>query len=205
MNRYWAKRNGGSRISGLGVAALTLLFAAGCAFGEPQRQTAPDADPKAGQNAEAELFTVGGGYVVDVGEQGVLVVSPEKQDYSATGGDDAYYEATYYSDAPEANEVKVGMYVNVWMAKGSTVMTSDPGQAKAARIEIEDEVRPEGAQLTRTQAVREALEKTDIGSTAVRVVSGAQYDAKQRVWIVELLDHEREPVTVEIKDERSGT
>ncbi|WP_037285233.1 DUF3221 domain-containing protein [Saccharibacillus sacchari] len=204
MNRHSVTRNSGSRISGLGIAALTLLFAAGCAFGEPQRQTAPDADPQAGQNAGEELFPVGGGYVVDIGEQGVLVVSPEKEDYSATGGDDAYYEATYYSDVPEANEVKVGMYVNVWMAKGSTVMTSDPGQAKAARIEIEDEVRPEGAELTRSEAVRRALKKTNTGEYAFPVVSGADYDAQQRLWTVKLLDHEREPVMVEIKDERSG-
>ncbi|CAM4111206.1 DUF3221 domain-containing protein [Saccharibacillus endophyticus] len=204
MDRHSVTRNGGSRISGLGIAALTLLFAAGCAFGEPRSQTAPDADPQAGQNAGEEMFPVGGGYVVDVGEQGVLVVSPEKQDYSATGGDGAYYEATYYSDAPEADEVKVGMYVNVWMAKGSTVMTSDPGQAKAARIEIEDEVQPEGAELTRSEAIRRALEESDIGEYAVPAVSGADYDAKQRLWFVKLLDHERKPVTVEIKDERSG-
>lgn len=205
MNRHSVTRNSGSRILGLGAAVLTLLLAVGCAFDEPRHRAAADADPQARQDAEAELFPVGGGYVVDVGEQGVLVVSPEKQDYSATGGDDAYYEATYYSDAPEANEVKVGMYVNVWMAEGSTVMTSDPGQAKAARIEIEDEVRPEGAQLTRSEAIRRALEESDIGEYAVPAVSGADYDAKQRLWIVKLLDHEREPVTVEIKDERSDS
>lgn len=204
MERHSLKHNSGSRILELGAAALTLLLAAGCAFGEPQRQATSSTDPQVQQENEAELFPAGGGYVVDVGEQGVLVVSPEKEDYSATGGDDAYYEATYYSDAPEENEVKVGMYVNIWMAKGSTVMTSDPGQAQAARIEIEDEVQPEGAELTRSEAVRRALEQTDIGEHAVPVVSGADYDAEQHLWIVELLDHEREPVAVEIKDERSG-
>jgi len=133
--------------------------------------------------------------------EGILVVSPEKEDFGDNGEDDAYYDATFFSGAPETADIRVGMHVGVWMEPGSTVMTSYSAQAAAARIEILEDPRPEGAELAQSRAVERALDSFKKGSSGVPVVQEAMYDEARDAWTVKLLDGERRRLAIEVQDE----
>lgn len=200
MNRQMERSNIRRRIFGFGGIGLALLIASGCASNELERRASSEA--QANLESEQGLVSAGKGYIIDTEQkEGILVVSPEKEDFSANGGTSDYYDATFFSGAPEANEVQVGMYVNVWVEKDSVMLASYPGQAKAARIEIEDDVQPEGAKLTQSEAVRKAIEGNRAEEFGMPVVLGAKYDAQRLLWTIDLLDEQRKPITVEIDDE----
>lgn len=148
------------------------------------------------------MVSAGSGYVIQTDNpEGILVVSPEKEDFGDNGEDDAYYDATFFSGAPETADIRVGMHVGVWMEPGSTVMTSYSAQAAAARIEILEDPRPEGAELAQSRAVERALDSFKKGSSGVPVVQEAMYDEARDAWTVKLLDGERRRLAIEVQDE----
>lgn len=149
---------------------------------------------------EQGLNLVGGGYVVDIDEKGrILVVSSENESISA-GANDPYYEAIWYA-LPEAQEpIEVGKEVHVWMEQGAVVLESYPGQASAAKVDVHEDPRPQGADYARSEAVRQALATLGEERSAP-VVWGAEYSAEEDVWNVDLLNDRREPVQVKVEDQ----
>lgn len=149
---------------------------------------------------ERGLNPVGGGYVVDIDESGrILVVSSENESASA-GANDPYYEAVWYA-LPEAQEpIQIGKEVKVWMEQGAVVLESYPGQASAAKVDVHEDPRPQGADYARSETVRHALESLGEERSAP-VVAQAEYSAKEDVWTVDLLNDRREPVQVKVEDQ----
>ena len=81
---------------------------------------------------------------MDVDSAGrILVVDPVAQDFSDTGGIEEFYNAIWFSNAPQ--EVEPGNKVEVWF---DIVAESYPGQSEALDIKIIQEEVPEGADLS---------------------------------------------------------
>ncbi|WP_172253488.1 DUF3221 domain-containing protein [Saccharibacillus deserti] len=198
--REIGKSNRRRQIVGFGGVGLALLIASACGSTEADRRASsgPQANPK----DEQGLVSAGSGYVIQADSpEGVLVVSPEKEDFGDSGGDDAYYDATFFYGAPETADIRVGMGVDVRMEPGSTVMTSYPAKAAAARIEILEDPRPEGAELAQSRAVEMALDSLKKGAAGIPVVQEAMYDEARDTWTVKLLDSKRRPIAIEVQDE----
>ncbi|MDO3411286.1 YobA family protein [Saccharibacillus sp. CPCC 101409] len=195
-----------------------LLFAWGLgACGAKNVQPDAPRQPAQGQGADSAGGSSGGsdadgdvepgeefpglvGYVVEKSGTGILVVSPKSQDFSANGGDSEYYDATWFSGAPE--EIQIGMKVEAW-AKGNVVLESYPGQAGAEKVNILQADAPEGADLPEADVIRAAIGQIDIDEGDFAIVRGAEYDPAADRWNVELLNGsglQRTPVSIEIED-----
>lgn len=149
---------------------------------------------------EQGLNPVGGGYVVDIDEKGrILVVSSENESVSA-GANDPYYEAVWYALPEDQEPIEVGKEVHVWMEQGAVVLESYPGQASAAKVDVHEDPRPQGADYARSEAVRQALESLGEERTAP-VVLDAEYSVAEDIWTVNLLDDRRDRVEAKIEDQ----
>src|SRR5690554_5936266 len=81
-------------------------------------------EPQAGEENREEYSSMVG-YIMDIDSGGrILVVDPVAQDFSNTGGVDEFYNAIWFSDAPQ--EVELGERVEVWF---DAVAESYPGQS----------------------------------------------------------------------------
>lgn len=146
------------------------------------------------------LNPVGGGYVVDIDENGrILVVSSENESVSE-GANDPYYEAIWYAPPEDQEPIEIGQEVNVWMEQGAVVLESYPGQASAAKIDVHEDPRPQGADYARSEAIRKALETLGEERSAP-VVLHAEYSAAEDMWTVNMLDDRRDPVEAKIEDQ----
>ncbi|GGO00401.1 DUF3221 domain-containing protein [Saccharibacillus kuerlensis] len=201
----------------IAAACLTVFGTAGCSGLEVQQPAAAQVEQlerieqqpeEIEQNSKQvkELFLAGSGYVVDRNEKGsILVVSPDRQNLSANGGEDSYYDAIWFSLPEEVagNKIELGMRVKAWIEEGTGVNESYPAQTAAAKIEIEEDIQPDGAKLLQSEAVRQALQSLKTEDVRLPVVLGASYKADQEVWTIDLLDAgklKQEPMSVDIED-----
>lgn len=121
------------------------------------------------------------GYVMDIGEGGMLVVSAEAKDYSRTGGNEEYYDAVWVSYAP--GDVEVGEYVKIKF--DGAINDSYPGQADVREIEVIPGSTPEGATLSDTEALNKALTTETFGNE-ILTVQTIEFDANQDEWTIVL-------------------
>lgn len=137
------------------------------------------------------------GYVVKREEDRILVISSEKEDFSATGGIAEYYEAIWFSDAPQG--VKVGEKVEVWY---EYVLTSYPGQSTAEKITIIPTEQPIEATLTEAEAVAKALQNDALNDMSVYTIRFVSYDTNSKLWSVHVKDamSPEEEMTIEVGD-----
>lgn len=137
------------------------------------------------------------GYVVKREEDRILVISSEKQNFSATGGIAEYYEAIWFSDAPQG--VKVGEKVEVWY---EYVLTSYPGQSTAEKITIIPTEQPIEATLTEAEAVAKALENDALNYDMIYTILFVSYDTNSKLWSVHVKDamSPEEEITIEVRD-----
>lgn len=139
------------------------------------------------------------GYVIKREEDRILVISSEKQDFSATGGIAEYYEAIWFSDAPLG--VKLGEKVEVWY---EYVLTSYPGQSTAEKIAIMPTEQPIDATLTEAEAVAKALLDDALNEMSIYTVLLVSYDTNSKLWTVHVKDvmtmSPEEEITIEVSD-----
>ncbi|MDW7650274.1 MAG: YobA family protein [Bacillota bacterium] len=134
------------------------------------------------------------GYVMKREDGRILVIDPNPQDFSSTGGVDEYYNAIYFSNAPR--DVTVGDKVKVWF---DIMMDSYPGQSEVEYLEIVPSPKPAGANLNESEALNKALMsqefKTDV------VVNSIDYMDETSRWIIKLKQiWGDELYTVEVND-----
>lgn len=139
------------------------------------------------------------GYIVKKEGSRILVVDSEPQDFSSTGGLKEFYNAIWFSNAPE--NVEIGEKVQVWF---DVVMESYPGQSEAKKVLVLPNVKPEGADLSEAEAIREALTSPQINTNEVTVIKAAKYDAKSDVWDIHLKQGEEE-FHVQVDDNHKNT
>lgn len=121
------------------------------------------------------------GYVMQKDNKRILVISQRAQDFSSTGGVNEYYDAIWFSNAP--NAVEVGDKVKVWY---DIVAESYPGQSEAKHIEVISSQKPNGANLTESEALKKALASEKIKAKDLTVLKSIVYDKQADRWNVEL-------------------
>ncbi|CAG7658823.1 DUF3221 domain-containing protein [Paenibacillus allorhizosphaerae] len=132
------------------------------------------------------------GYVVEIEDGRFLVVSPVPEDFSSTGGVEEFYNAIWFSNAP--NKVQIGLKVQVWFEE---VAISYPGQSDAKKVSFVPSNKPNNAKLTEAEAIRKAL--TIHGNNKVPVIKSANYDAISDAWTIHIKQGEVES-NVQIED-----
>lgn len=171
------------------ILILTIpIFILGC--GPNQDNEVPDSIQSDAPDYEAGIT----GYIMDKRDGRILVVSPEKQDFSSTGGMSEFYDAIWFSKPPDTAEI--GMKVKVWY---EIVLQSYPGQAEVTHLEIIPSPKPKGAKLTESEALAKALSTQRINR--VVTVKSIEYSSKSNEWIIELKDtNDYEVITLSVKE-----
>ncbi|KUO48733.1 MAG: hypothetical protein APF76_01975 [Desulfitibacter sp. BRH_c19] len=149
------------------IAILIMLFAVsvmGC------NQTV-DEDPS--KDDEPGII----GYVMNRENERILVIDPEAQDFSPTGGVSEYYDAIWFSNVPQ--DIELGEKVKVWF---DIVEDSYPAQSDAIQIEVIPSQRPAEADLTEADALYEALTSELSHNDGLIVVKNIEYDNETDTW-----------------------
>ncbi len=163
------------------ILALSV-FPSGCSTGDVQQP--PDG------TAGIE------GYVTAVEGGRILVVSSEAQDFSSTGGVDEFYNAIWFSNAPDS--IKAGDFVKVWF---DAVAESYPGQSEAIHVEVVQGQKPEGASLSQSEALNKALRIHDQGVYAVLSISYNQETDKWNIRLKDVMVMDEKEYDIDIEDE----
>lgn len=149
------------------------------------------------QAGEEDQYSSMVGYVMDVDSAGrILVVDPVAQDFSDTGGIEEFYNAIWFSNAPQ--EVEPGNKVEVWF---DIVAESYPGQSEALDIKIIQEEVPEGADLSPDQALNRLLTQEEVNRLVV--VKSIRYQKEQDQWMIllkEILFEDSEVLEYTVED-----
>ncbi|NLI69057.1 MAG: DUF3221 domain-containing protein [Bacilli bacterium] len=141
------------------------------------------------------------GFVIERTEETIFVVSKTPKDFSDHGGVKEFYDAIVLDGAPD--DVAVGDEVRVWY-KGP-IRESYPLGGSVGALEIVETEQPEGAVLSRKEAVKRALENIHTGNF-ISIID-VSFDPETRTWNVaykpiEYYDNEPpELTTVKVKDE----
>ncbi|WP_258000419.1 YobA family protein [Bacillus sp. Marseille-P3661] len=137
------------------------------------------------------------GYIVNKENGRILVVESVPKDFSSSGGLPEFYNAIYFSDAP--NNVNVGDKVQVWF---DAVAESYPGQSRVEKIEILTTPKPEYANLTHSEVIRQALGTVNMNQNGISlpIIKAVMYDAKLDVWNVTIKQNEEE-ISIDVKDD----
>ncbi|MCC5894109.1 MAG: YobA family protein [Alkalibacterium sp.] len=163
------------------LGCICLLTLAGCSNGSIFSRGEPDIT----------------GYVMDSGGDSILVVYTVPTDQGQTNGLGEYYDAVWVSDVTES--VEVGEQVSVWFEGG--IAESYPAQTQMGNLEIVDSPRPEGADLSETEALKEALSQESINAESLAVRSIAYEDSEDE-WLVVLRNiHTFENYNVQVADQ----
>lgn len=127
------------------------------------------------------------GYVVKKDDSRILVVSSVPKDFSSTGGMNEFYNAIWFSKAPE--KVELGDKVQVWF---DIVLESYPGQSEAMKVVIFPSKKPQGADLTEAEAIRIALGSGGIDPMGVPVIKDVKFNSQADSWDVIIRQNEQE-------------
>jgi|GEM_PF-933777 len=131
------------------------------------------------QNTEPGII----GYVMKKEDGRILVVDSSPKDFSDSGGVAEFYDAIWFSGAPE--DIEVGEKVKVWFGE---VRESYPAQSSAKRIEVVTGVRPEGAMLTEAEAIAKALSSVENKEDFLVAVKSVEFDTEKGEWNIQLKD-----------------
>lgn len=136
------------------------------------------------------------GYVMEKEEDRILVISPEAQDFSSTGGISEYYNAIWFANAPK--DINIGEKVKVWY---EYTLDSYPAQSEVIHIEVIPAQQHEGANLTEEEALYRALTSELIAADGLVVVKAIEYDKENGKWDVELKEIWSDTIhNIEIED-----
>ena len=139
-----------------------------------------------------------GAYVTDVYEDGMLVVSGAPADFSSTGGDAEFYDATSFNYPDAGKLLKIGQRVKVDIQ--GPVALSYPAQGRAKYVEVLPEYKPETAKLSESQVVAQAIAIANKKSGHVLAIHSLTYDENAGKWKV-VIKQEEEKYELEIEDQ----
>jgi len=146
------------------------------------------------ENPDSQSMT---GYVMDKEGERILIVDDDTQDFSSTGGVKEFYNAIWFSEAP--SEIREGDFVEVWFDMGAE---SFPGQSQAIKVEVVEQEKPKGADLTKSEALHKLL-TSDEFKKDLYGVSSIKYNEKEDTWNIalkNLLDDTSKPVSFTVVD-----
>ncbi|MCJ8010058.1 DUF3221 domain-containing protein [Lederbergia wuyishanensis] len=129
-----------------------------------------------------------GAYVVKKDGEMVLVVDAQPQDFSKSGGVKEFYNAISFSNVK--GKIEIGQRVRIEV--DGPIMESFPAQAKAGKIEILPTYKPDKADLTEAQVVREAVKVAENKSNWFPAIRHIEYNEAQDIWKVGIKQGESE-------------
>ncbi|QQK79009.1 hypothetical protein HUG20_03235 [Salicibibacter cibi] len=151
------------------LLSLSLGVISACGDQEEEQEQ------KQGESNAASEIT---GYVVDENDDEVLVVDTEP---SSTAGDGEHYDAMWLAHFSE--DVELGEKVN---AGYGDAIEPYPGETSdVVYIEVLEEERPEEANLTKTEALREILPVEELDVPAIKTL---EFDDESNQWTIEMAD-----------------
>lgn len=118
------------------------------------------------------------GYVIDVSEKKILVISKVAQDFSDTGGISNFYDAIWLSKA--SKDIEVGQEVRVWY--DGPVEESYPAGGTVGKIEIVKKNQPETANINESKAIQLAIQQ--LGSEGLIAINSVTFDGVEKRWKV---------------------
>lgn len=121
------------------------------------------------------------GYVMDKRSQKLLIVSTEAEENQSTERTEETYRAVWSAKPP--NHVKVGEQVNVWYE--AEFLLSDPPEATISEIEVLPSAVPEGADLSDTEALNQALAQETV-KNKILTVKSIVFDPDKDEWSIAL-------------------
>ena len=174
------------------LAIFLLFILAGC--------TSKDTIAKANSVAKTiNKPSKEGSYVVKIEGESVLVVDAKPQDFSATGGIKEFYNAISFSNVKE--KLEIGQRVRIEV--DGPIMESYPAQAKAGKVEILPMYKPDKADLTEAQVVREAVKIADTKSKWFPAIRYVEFHEAEDIWKVGIKQEENEyELVIEDKTEK---
>lgn len=125
------------------------------------------------------------GYVVKTEKNKILVVSSESKDYSSTGGVKEFYDAIWFSNVSQ--DVEIGQKVQVWF---KTIEESYPGKSQANKILILPSKKPEGANLSDTEVIKQFLtaKSDNVKGFFAPIIKAVVYNPQSDNWNIHLQD-----------------
>ncbi|KKB44793.1 DUF3221 domain-containing protein [Bacillus thermotolerans] len=121
-----------------------------------------------------------GEWVMSVSEDGMLVVSAQPQDFSQTGGEEAFYSAVHYQFPDADKKLHVGQRVIV--EPSGMILESYPGQGRAKFVTVLPAYQPKGADLTEEEAVRQAVMQQETKS--ILAIERTAYLKEKDEWLI---------------------
>lgn len=121
------------------------------------------------------------GYVMEKEDDRILVIDPEAQDFSETGGVSEYYNAIWFNNAPK--DIGIGEKVKVWY---DYTRDSYPAQSEVMYIEVIPSQKPEGVNLTEGEALYKALTSQLLNTDSIIVVKTIEYKKETDKWDIKL-------------------
>lgn len=137
------------------------------------------------------------GYVMHKVNNGILVVNPDPFDFSANGGVEEFYEAIWFSNAPE--EAAVGNQVRVWF---DIVRDSYPAQSDILEIEVLPSPKPDGAVRSEAEALQTALSRLSVSEGYFYVVQSVVFYPDTQQWEISLKEiPQNKVIEMQVKDQ----
>jgi hypothetical protein len=120
-------------------------------------------------------------YVTKKEKENTLVVNVIPKD---TGGVKEFYDAVWVSNIPD--EVEIGQKVEV-LFEGA-MAASYPGQGRAKKVSILPKIKPNKANMTEDQVIREALTSKETSNINIFVIKDIKFDEKLDLWTIRFKD-----------------
>lgn len=139
--------------------------------------------PSIQQLASAELKS-DGYYVMNKRDNNILLVSTKRQDFSATGGVNEFYDAIWLSNV--TGNIEIGQKVQFEV--DGVVLQSYPGQAQAKNVSVLIVPQPKKAKLTTEEALKRALLSDQVEENNVMVLKSIKFNVQSAEWQINLKD-----------------
>ncbi|WP_061810416.1 DUF3221 domain-containing protein [Rossellomorea vietnamensis] len=142
-----------------------------------------------------------GEYVMNLGENGMLLVSAQSVDFSETGGEKEFYSATRYKFPEASQKLQVGQRVKV--EASGPIMESYPGQGTALYVDVLPEYKPEHADLSESKVIQSGIKKAGNDQNHyILSIRDLSYNEKEDEWTIIFLK-DKEVIEIVIPDEES--
>jgi hypothetical protein len=125
-----------------------------------------------------------GYYVMNKKDNSILLVSTTRQDFSATGGVNEFYDAIWLSNVP--GNIDIGQKVQFEV--DGVVLQSYPGQAQAKNVSVLTVPKPEKAKLTTEEALKRALLSDQVEENGVMVLKSIRFNVQSAEWQINIKD-----------------
>jgi len=176
------------RVAILAFICIMAIVLGGCHVQSPLQS---DRETK---KADEKFVLITNGYVVDTNDSNQILVVSSKETNSS-------HDASWVSIPTGSPQITLGTQVKVYVKPGTGIDDPYPRNFTADQIEVEPEVKPNGATLSRAQAVSKALEQFE-ADEYIPIVLQADYDRSNEKWKIKLKTDQlkSQPVWQEVAD-----